>query len=416
MTQDRFHVLHSQRDRIYRAVALIRPGLAAPAAVVAVMILAAPVIWLSAERGGGELDSAVPLTSQPATAETSQPDPTTSPAPAFSGLLGSVIDLLPDSFDPELASPLLAMDGNPEEVATQYLETRLPLLNSGVSRVEEQDGYTLVQWAWGRLLVESETEEGHSGWLLMRPTIRGFEILAATTDGIDLSDLTIADGSLRGVIQSSTDEFVGADVLDLDEKPVASAPNPDGFTPEADFPWGTAGAGTPPLALDLTVTEPVIVRVNRVGGTLLSISEVVIGQGSDDPDGTDTEDGLEEELVGEGEEPLAWGTAGDSPWVLVGWHLDEPGKPTQSCTGVRPVIDEDWCTTPDGQLVYSQAFAVGDGGVIVLRTQPGVSLITRRERARYRRARGVRRGRWLSTNRSTRHGRCTDYRPDDTTR
>ncbi|MGH8913663.1 MAG: hypothetical protein ACRDZM_04010 [Acidimicrobiia bacterium] len=226
-------------------------------------------------------------------------------------------------------------------------------------------------------MVETEIEQGHRGWLLMRSTTRGLEILAATTEGIDLSDLAISKGSLRGVIQSNTDDYLGADVLSLDEKPVASAPNPDGFTPESDFPWGTAGAGTPPLALDLPVAEPVILRVNRVGGTLLSISEVILGEDSTAGDGTDAQDGPEEDLVGEGEEPLAWGTAGESPWVLVGWHLSEPDKPTQACTGVRPVVDEDWCTTPDGDgpMVYSQAFAVGEGGVIVLRTQPGVAQV-----------------------------------------
>jgi len=115
----------------------------------------------------------------------------------------------------------------------------------------------------------------------MRPTDTGFEILAATTDGVDLSALAISDGNLRGVIHSNTDEHMGADVLDLDGAPVDSAPNPEGV-PDADFVWGTAAAGTPPLALNLRVTEPVILRLNRVGGTLLSISEVAFGQADAD--------------------------------------------------------------------------------------------------------------------------------------
>ncbi len=357
--------------------AFSRPGLVAATAVVAVMILVLPVIWLGAGRRGGESNPDTSVTNPPATAVSTPPAPATSQATAPDEILGAVLDLLPDEFDPNLATPLLVMEGNPEEVATQYLETRLPYLNVGVSRVEEQDGYTLVEWAWGRFLVETELEQGHRGWLLMRRTIRGLEILAATTEGIDLSDLTIGTGNLRGVIQSNTDDFLGADVLGLDENPVTSAPNPDGFTPGSDFPWGTAGAGTPPLALDLPVAEAVIVRVNRVGGTLLSISEVILNQDSSTGDRTDDQDGPDEELVGEGEEPLAWGTAGESRWVLVGWHLSVPDKPTQACTGVRPVVDEDWCTLPDagGPLVHAQAFAVGEGGVIVLRTQPGVAQV-----------------------------------------
>jgi hypothetical protein len=97
----------------------LRPGLAAPAAVVAVMILAAPVIWLGAGRGGGggETSSATPTT-QPATTEPTQPA-TTRPATesVFGGLLGSVIDLLPEGFDPAVAIPLMITHENPEDAA-----------------------------------------------------------------------------------------------------------------------------------------------------------------------------------------------------------------------------------------------------------------------------------------------------------
>jgi hypothetical protein len=199
-------------------------------------------------------------------------------------------------------------------------------------------------------------------------------VVAATTDGVDLSDLSLREGAVRGVIESNSGQFIGADVLNLDSLPVDTAPHPDGNFPDAATLWGTAGASEPPLTLDVPISEPVIIRVNQVGGTFLSISEVILGQVNNDSDGAVVEDGPVEELVKEGEEPLAWGTAGESPWVLVGWHLNEPDKPTLACTGVRPVTDEDWCTTP-GELVYSQAFVVGDGGVIVLRTQPGVSQI-----------------------------------------
>lgn len=263
----------------------LRPGLAAPAAVVAVMILAAPVIWLSAGRGGGEAPATSPST-QPARTDTTRPVVTATPANPlrFGGLLGSVMDLLPDGFDPESASPLLVMDASPEEAAMRYLETRNLTTDVGISRVEEQDGYTLVRWAWGRLLDELELEQGESGWLLMVSTSRGFEVLAAITEDVDLSDINVTDGQLRGTVRSGTDQQMGVDVLNMDATPVASAPNPEGM-PDADFRWGTAGAGTPPLRLDLRVTEPVILRVNLVGGALLSISEVIFGQSSDIPAG-----------------------------------------------------------------------------------------------------------------------------------
>src|SRR5690606_35384656 len=132
----------------------------------------------------------------------------------------------------------------------------------GIAEVEEQDGYTLARWAWGQQLDEGADEQGESGWLLMRPTDNGLEILAATTDGVDLSSIAITDGVIRGVIESNTDELMGVDVLSLDGTPVSSAPNPAG-SPDSLFEWGTSATGTPPLALDLPVAEPVNLRVSR---------------------------------------------------------------------------------------------------------------------------------------------------------
>lgn len=235
----------------------LRPMLAFVASFAAVLLFGTFAVLVSGERAGPAGDF----------------------QPGLSGRLGSVVGQLPDGFDPEQASPLLTLEGNPEEVATQYLESRLSFIGAGVSGVEEQDGYTLVQWAWGRLLnpAVSQSESGETGWLLLRPIPRGFDVVAATTDGVDLSDLTLSDGAVRGVVESDSDQFLGADVLSLDGTPVDSAPHPDGFFPDADFLWGTAGASNPPLTLDVPASEPVIIRVNRVGGTLLSISEVILG-------------------------------------------------------------------------------------------------------------------------------------------
>lgn len=255
---------------------VLRPGFAAPAAFVAVMILAAPLLWLVSQRGGSEPIGGAPSVTQPATTDTLQTDATTIPVRTFTGQLGSIIDLLPTGFNPETAISVYMGEGTEEEVVADYVQTRNLVSETGIAEVEEQDGYTLARWAWGQLLDNSGEEQGESGWLLMRPTDTGFEILAATTDGVDLSNIAITDGNLRGVINSNTSELMGADVLSLDGTPVPSAPNPEG-SPDALFVWGTATTGTPPLALDLPVTEPVNLRVNRVGGTLLSISEVTFG-------------------------------------------------------------------------------------------------------------------------------------------
>lgn len=234
-----------------------RPILTFAAAFAAVLLLGVVAFFVSDERSG------------PAGSDVQ---------PASSGLLGSIVGQLPDGFDPEQAAPMLALEGNPEDVAAQYLKSRIPFVEAGVHGVEEQDGYTLVQWAWGqRLTDDPQSEDGESGWLILRPMLRGFEIVATTTDGVDLSDLTLSDTALEGVVESDTGEFLGADVLNLDGSPVDSAPHPDGFFPDAMSLWGTAGASSPPLALDISVSQPVIIRVNRVGGALLSISEVILG-------------------------------------------------------------------------------------------------------------------------------------------
>jgi hypothetical protein len=47
--------------------------------------------------------------------------------------------------------------------------------------------------------------------------------------------------------------------------------------PDADSLWGTAASGQSPLGVDVQVEGPVLLRVNRVGGAFLSISEVAFG-------------------------------------------------------------------------------------------------------------------------------------------
>lgn len=250
-TSQPFTVSESKRRRF-------RPMLAFVAGFAAVLLFGVVAILVSGERT----------------------DPAEEARPVFSGLLGSIVDLLPDGFDPGQAVPLFIQEGTPEEIATEYLETRLPIVGAGVARVEEQDGFTLVQWAWGRLLdpeYQDTEDDGYKGWLVLRPRLRGFEVVAATADGVDLSDLSLSDGAVEGVVDSDPVEIVGADVLTLDGVPVESAPHPDGFNPDAATLWGTAGASNPPLRLDVPVSEPVIIRVNQVGGTFLSISEVVLG-------------------------------------------------------------------------------------------------------------------------------------------
>lgn len=275
---------------------LRRPSLAAPAAVVAVLLVAAPLIWLSAGRDGGQLAPGVTPTTQSDTVETSPP---VDLAPSFEGQLGAIIDLLPDGFNLEEASAVFTADGTIEETALRYLNARQLVDSVGLSRVEEQAGYTLVQWAWGGLLDSTGNEQGESGWLVMRSTDTGYEVIAATTDGVDLSQVFVTpNGHLLGDVASNSEEFLGIDVLNLDGTPVDSAPNPDGM-PDADSLWGTAASGRSPLGVDVQVSGPVILRVNRVGGTFLSISEVAFGDIDANAAGTTGTTGSNEETLPE---------------------------------------------------------------------------------------------------------------------
>jgi hypothetical protein len=85
---------------------------------------------------------------------------------------------------------------------------------------------------------------------------------------------------LRGsVVTGNPAGTLAADVVSIDGQPVSGSPYPDGFILEADYRWGTAGSSdSGRLTLDIgPISGPVAVRVNLVGGTLLSISELMLG-------------------------------------------------------------------------------------------------------------------------------------------
>ena len=262
---------------------LPRPSLAAPVAAVVVAVIAAPVIWISAGIGGGSEPLAT-LTSYPGTTVASDPATTVRrPASTYEGRLGEILEQLPAGLDLDDTVPLFASGAEVEAAALDYLESRgvRAGVGVGISSVEEQDGYTLVGWAWGSRLDGAEAEEGEGGWLVMRPTDTGYEVLVATTDGVDLSQVSVSrNGFILGGIVSDSSQWLGVDVLNLDGTPVDYAPNPEGM-PDADSVWGTAAAGVSPLGVAVQTSGPVLFRVVRVGGAFLSVSEVGFGEMGD---------------------------------------------------------------------------------------------------------------------------------------
>lgn len=81
-------------------------------------------------------------------------------------------------------------------------------------------------------------------------------------------------------------------------------------------------------------------------------------------------------LLAEGDQPLEWGTAAGTPWVLVGTNPIVQGKPVLPCTGVRPIKDEDTCAIGNGpDLLTLTSFSLGEGGVVIIRTKPDVAQV-----------------------------------------
>ena len=179
---------------------------------------------------------------------------------------------LPRGFDSLTADAVFQSSGGPDNVALAYLRDRFPDFPSpGVKlgSARTRAGRAFVSWS-----VESDIAEG---MVLLRRTDDGWAVVAATTRGVDLSDLRVADGHVRGRISSTNENSLFADVLRPDGSPVPGAPSPLGY-PGAGYRFGTAaGPGTGTLDVDVPVeSDPPIVRVNLVGGTILSVSEVAV--------------------------------------------------------------------------------------------------------------------------------------------
>jgi hypothetical protein len=183
---------------------------------------------------------------------------------------------LPAGFDPATAPVLFTEAGTPEQVVAGYLAARFPDYPSpGVS-------FDAVTLDGGRAWTRWSTNEGGgvviaAGDVLLRLDGDRWAVVAATTDGIDLADVRNDGARIEGTLTNATSQLVAADVLTLDGQPVAEAPRPSG-RPGAAYRFGTAGdSDTGALRLDVTVDGTgAVLRVQLVGGTLLSISEAYL--------------------------------------------------------------------------------------------------------------------------------------------
>lgn len=194
---------------------------------------------------------------------------------------------LPTWFDPATATVVFDTGyDQPQDAAEDYLRARFPdfpVPDVGIAHISVDDGLATARWA-GR-----EPEYPYGGEIVLRLVDDSWDVVASTTEGVHLSGLERRDGVLEGAVTSAGIDMLALDVLGLDGEPVEDAPQPDGY-PGATYRFGTAGVsdtgpGSVPIEVPASIEvgdEPVIVRAQHVGGTLLSVAEVVFpGPGSE---------------------------------------------------------------------------------------------------------------------------------------
>lgn len=168
---------------------------------------------------------------------------------------------LPEGFDVNSANPVFSGDGDAADVAAGYVRDRFPDFPSPGVSVEPpamEGAIARARWSTG-----GGTEgDLASGDIFLRRVDGAWSVIAATTDDIDLSDLEYDGERLSGVVRTTSEQRVYAEVRDWRGDFVRRAPERFG---------GETGR------LDIDVPNrlaPTTVRVLQVGGTVLSVAEV----------------------------------------------------------------------------------------------------------------------------------------------
>jgi len=185
--------------------------------------------------------------------------PSTSPPPTAVVEVGS---------DVIMGGPIFSANGGPEEVVDAYLAARFPdYPEPGVTSelVEATDFVARASWATG-----DDSGRLAGGTIQLRRIADRWTVIEATTDEVHVENLAVTDRRLRALLTSTRDEQLRVEVLDLDGNPL----------PGSDRSGAVRPAGIDvPLGLD-----PVVLRAQLVGGTMLSITEIYIDPGA--PTGT----------------------------------------------------------------------------------------------------------------------------------
>ncbi|HUP84314.1 MAG TPA: hypothetical protein VM143_01480 [Acidimicrobiales bacterium] len=176
----------------------------------------------------------------------------------------------PSGYDVLTAEPVfLGGVGVVDEVTRAYLKDRFPDYPSPGIKVDT--ARTRGRRAFARWEVADALA---AGTLFLRQGEAGWDVIASTTDGIDLTGLRVEPGRVRGEARTTNINSMFADVLLLDGTPVPGAPRPDG-QPGAEYRYATAaGPANDAVHIDVVIPSQAVLRVGLVGGTILALSEL----------------------------------------------------------------------------------------------------------------------------------------------
>lgn len=181
---------------------------------------------------------------------------------------------LPTGFDAATATPIFSAPGESKDVAAAYVESRFVPGSFGrptvsVSGSGDSATASRLRWRFG-----DDTGTLAEGDLLMRRDGERWVVVASTTDSIDVKSVSYDGTRVSGVVRSSSDESMVADVLDWMGEPARRSPRPAGISGASPDMGSAGGPAVGSLTIDVEHrSAPAVVRVMLVGGTVLGVTE-----------------------------------------------------------------------------------------------------------------------------------------------
>lgn len=177
---------------------------------------------------------------------------------------------VPADYDVVTAEPVhVGSVGTVDDATLAYVRARFPdhpAPGVKVDRARTRGPRAIARWE----VADAEA----AGLFFLRQLDGRWDVIASTTDGVDLSGVRIESSRLQGRATTRNRNSLFADVLRLDGTPVPGSPRPDGH-PGAAYRFATAaGPSSESVDIDVPVSAPALLRVGLVGGTILAISEV----------------------------------------------------------------------------------------------------------------------------------------------